>query len=93
MPTYEYICENKKCQHEYEEYHSMNDPYPPCPKCKKKKVKRLISGGSGKGHVELSGKELKESLAKDVKDIKRKLRTDENYRANFEGPAWEKSVK
>jgi putative FmdB family regulatory protein len=47
MPTYEYACENDKCQHCWEAVHSMKaDPVTECPKCKEQSAKRLISGSA-----------------------------------------------
>jgi len=84
MPTYEHICE--ECGHEWEEFYSINaDPPEKCPKCDKEAVKRLISGGAGRGIVELVGGELKEKVANDVKDMKRRLKTDDKFAANFYG--------
>ncbi len=46
MPTYDYRCE--LCNHEFEEFQSMNDPaLVQCPSCGKNGLKRLIGGGSG----------------------------------------------
>lgn len=45
MPTYEYVCES--CDHQFEQFQSMNDdPLEECPKCGGA-VRRLISGGAG----------------------------------------------
>lgn len=42
MPIYEYECSN--CNHQFEEWQSINDnPIKKCPKCKKNKVQRIIS--------------------------------------------------
>jgi len=86
MPSYEHVCLNEDCNYEWEDEYSIKDDPPKiCPKCKKETAKRLISGGSGKGKVELTGNELKEKLANDVKDIKKRLSTDEKFAANFYG--------
>ena len=46
MPTYEYKC--SKCNHYFEDFHSMNaEPLKKCPKCGKNSLKKLISGGAG----------------------------------------------
>ncbi len=46
MPTYEYACQS--CDHEFEQFQSMNDePLKKCPKCGKKRLKRLVGGGAG----------------------------------------------
>ncbi len=47
MPTYEYACENEKCQHCWETVQSMkDDALKECPVCKEQTAKRLISGSS-----------------------------------------------
>ena len=83
MPSYEHLCAD--CNVEFEEFYSMNDPLPPCPKCKGTNIKRLISGGSGRGIVELTGQDLKKKIKQDIKEMKHKMRTDENFRANLQG--------
>ncbi len=46
MPTYDYRC--KKCNHEFEAFHSMSDePLKVCPRCKKHSLQRLIGAGAG----------------------------------------------
>lgn len=45
MPTYQYRC--PECQHEFEEFQSINDdPLQKCPQCGKK-PRRVITGGAG----------------------------------------------
>lgn len=85
MPTYEHQCTD--CNWEWEEVYGMNDPIPSaCPNCKVEgKVKRLISGGSGKGHVELTGQELKAHIKAEAEDWKRKASKDEKFLANLVG--------
>ena len=58
MPTYEHRA--GCCGHEWEEFYSITtDPPTVCPSCKEEgQVKRLISGGSGRGIVTLSGGDL-----------------------------------
>lgn len=47
MPTYNYICENELCKHDWEIDQKINDPkIKECPKCHELKAKRLISGGT-----------------------------------------------
>lgn len=47
MPTYEYQCQNKKCNHEWEEIQSISEEaLQTCPVCKKETAKRLISNSS-----------------------------------------------
>ncbi len=46
MPTYEYICENCKC--EFERFQSITArPLRKCPECGKSTLKRLVGTGSG----------------------------------------------
>jgi putative FmdB family regulatory protein len=86
MPTYEHICMNEECQYEWEDEYSIKDDPPQlCPKCGKNTAKRLISGGSGKGKVELYGRELSEKLKDDTQKLKKELATNETLRANFYG--------
>ena len=51
MPTYDYRC--SKCEHTFEEFHSMNEDNTPikkpCPKCGKKKVTKAVSKPVGIG--------------------------------------------
>ncbi len=86
MPTYEYEC--PVCG-EFEEYHSIMIKLTHCPKCesegKESEVKRLISGGSGKGVMVLSDDEFKASLKGEVEKIKQRAAKDENYMANLIG--------
>lgn len=45
MPTYTYEC--LECNHSFDEFQKMSDPYlESCPKCKGK-VKRIIGAGAG----------------------------------------------
>lgn len=85
MPTYEHGC--KSCKHEWEEIYSMREPTPTvCPECKAEgQVVRFISGGSGKGIVEITGHELKDKLKKEGQELKRAALKDENLMANLVG--------
>ena len=48
MPTYEYRCENKNCNHQFEEFQRMTaERLTTCPECKKDALKRLIGRGGG----------------------------------------------
>ena len=87
MPTYEFICKVETCKHEWEEFLSIKAPIPEeCPSCKTKgEVMRLISGGSGKGVVELTGNELIAKTKEDTKALRKKIYTDEKVLANFVG--------
>jgi putative FmdB family regulatory protein len=45
MPTYEYHCD--ACEHEFEEFQSMNEAaLTRCPECGKKKLRRLFGTGA-----------------------------------------------
>ena len=85
MPTYEHLC--KACENEWEEFYSITkDPPTVCPKCKTKgQVKRLISGGSGRGIVVLTGRDLTEHCKAEGKRIAMEARTNENLKANLIG--------
>lgn len=85
MPTYEHLCE--KCHHEWDEFYSIkSDPPNVCPSCGGKDcVKRLVSGGSGKGIMILSGRELRRKISSEAASYRRKAATDENLRANLVG--------
>ena len=53
MPTYEYICKNKRCKHEWEEVHPITrEATKRCPECEEDTAQRLISGS---GAFELRG--------------------------------------
>lgn len=97
MPTYLYECEINKI--EFEEFHSIITKLEECPICKEKGLeqhipKRLISGGSGRGIVNLSGNELVAKTKQEVKEMKQRARTDEKFRANVIGEsAFHKMVK
>lgn len=44
MPTYEYMCQNKKCSNQWEEIQNISEEaILICPLCRKKSAKRLIS--------------------------------------------------
>ena len=91
MPTYEFKCQaeidDKECGHEWEEYLSIKAPDPEeCPKCHAKgKVLRLVSGGSGRGTVELYGQDLVDKIKSDAKKIKSNAAKDEKVYANLLG--------
>lgn len=86
MPNYEHKCTDENCGHEWEEFYSIKaDPPKVCPECKLETAMRLISGGSGKGIVELTGHDLKDKIKSDVQGMKHRMRNDENYRANLVG--------
>ncbi len=85
MPTYEFQCQVEECKHEWEDFMSIKAPDPEeCPKCHAKgKVLRLVSGGSGKGTVELYGQELVDKLKGDAQKIKQDAAKNENVYANL----------
>jgi putative FmdB family regulatory protein len=87
MPTYEFQCQVEECKHEWEDFMSITalDPEE-CPKCHVKgKVLRLISGGSGKGIVELYGTELVDKCKADAQKIKQDAHKNEQQYANLIG--------
>lgn len=85
MPTYEFQCQ--ECKHEWEDFMSIKAPDPEeCPSCKVKgKTLRLISGGSGKGTVELTGQELADKLKDDTRKLKEEAHKSEKVYANLLG--------
>lgn len=84
MPTYEHLCTT--CNHEWEDVYSMKvDPPKNCPACNAESVKRLISGGSGRGTVELTGNELIEKIKSDAQNLKREAAQSEKVYANLLG--------
>jgi putative FmdB family regulatory protein len=87
MPTYEYRHSIETCQHEWEEVRSIKDPDPTqCPKCLVDgNIIHLISGGSGKGIVELYGDELIAKAKADGKKIAKDAAQSEKLYANLLG--------
>jgi len=86
MPTYIHVCTEEDCGYEWEDFYSiMDEPPKICPKCEKESAKRLISGGSGKGIVCLTGHELTAKLKTDAEKMKKECATNESYLANFIG--------
>lgn len=85
MPTYEFQCQ--ECKHEWEDFLSIKAPDPEeCPSCKAKdKTLRLISGGSGKGVVELTGQDLIDKVKADVRDLKKDAAKSDKVYANLLG--------
>jgi putative FmdB family regulatory protein len=48
MPTYEYLCHNTNCGHEFETFQSMkDDTLIQCPVCTESTLKRKIGLGAG----------------------------------------------
>lgn len=87
MPTYEFKHDVNDCNHEWEEFRSIKDADPTiCPKCEAEgNIIHLISGGSGKGIVELSGHELVAKTKDDITKLKSDMRTSEKVYANMLG--------
>ena len=85
MPTYEHVCE--KCNFEWEDEYSIKaNPPSVCPECKEDgHVKRLISGGSGRGIVILRGHDLTQHIKNEGKRISQEAMKNENVRANIVG--------
>lgn len=87
MPTYEFLHQVPECNHEWELEQSIkaNDPEE-CPKCQgKENIIRLISGGSGKGIVNLEGREYVEKVKQDAKNYAKEVYGSEKQYANVLG--------
>ena len=85
MPTYEHVCQNTECNHEWEDSYSIKaEPPKVCPKCGLETAKRLISLG-GKGVVELSGQDLVDKLKTDAKQLKKDMHKSDKVYANMLG--------
>jgi putative FmdB family regulatory protein len=92
MPTYSHLCDN--CQHEWDDFYSINaNPPTTCPQCQQETAKRTISGGSGRGIVELTGNDLVEKIKGDAKRIEKEASTNENTYANLLGEARTQSIQ
>ena len=87
MPTYEYKHAQTECQHEWEEVRSITAPDPThCPQCGAEgNITHLISGGSGKGRVELYGNDLTDKIKADAKQLQRDAAGSEKIYANLLG--------
>lgn len=88
MPSYEYLCEVNN--EEFEEFHSITKQIEECPICKERnlephKPKRLISGGSGRGIVELTGHELKASIKQGAAQLNKDIHSSEKVYSNVLG--------
>jgi len=88
MPSYEYLCE--VVNEEFEAEHSIKIVLDECLLCKTAGrsphvPKRFISGGSGKGIVEKSFNEMKESFASDVAKMRKDVLGSEKKLANVIG--------
>lgn len=95
MPTYEFLHQVEECNHEWEEYLSIKAPDPEeCPKCKTKgNIIRLISGGSGRGIVELSGQDLVDKVKADTKQLKKDMYNSEKIYSNMVGEGHYQSLQ
>jgi hypothetical protein len=87
MPTYEFLHSKEDCKHEWELEMSIKAPDPEeCPQCHAKgDIIRLISGGSGKGKVVLTGNELADKVKADAQQLKRDAASDPKVYANLIG--------
>lgn len=88
MPTYTYACVPNDT--EFEEFHSIKIVLEDCPICKEKGLpphapKRLISGGSGRGIVELTGQELMDKGKEDARKFANEVQSSEKKYANILG--------
>lgn len=95
MPTYTYLCScpiDQGGHGEFDEFHSIRDDakLTECPLCRKDKevstpVQRILSGGSGRGIVELTGHDLIAKTKQDGKDLSKKVHSNEYQYANILG--------
>jgi hypothetical protein len=87
MPTYEFLHDIEGCKHEWEEFRSITASDPThCPVCGAEgNIVHLISGGSGKGIVELTGHELTSKVKEDVRKLKSDAAQNESTYANLLG--------
>lgn len=86
MPTYLHECSNKECNNEWEDFYSIKkDPPKTCPKCNQETAQRVISGGSGRGIVELTGTDLTDKIKSDANQIKRDMNKSEKLYSNLLG--------
>ena len=87
MPTYEHKCFAENCGYKWDEIYPMSAKPPiKCPSCEKEGyVQRLISGGSGRGIVRLTGGDLRAQLMSDAGKARERARTDEKFRASIIG--------
>lgn len=94
MPTYLYFCERDETDGghgEFEDFHGISDEakLKECPFCRKENietpVKRLLSGGSGRGIVKLEGQDFIASVKQDAERVKKEVYSNENQYANILG--------
>lgn len=96
MPTYLYLC--KVNDVEFEEVHSIKVVLEECPICREKNLEQhipspQISGGSGRGIVELTGHELIAKTKEDARKFKQEVYSNEKAYANAIGEAKYESVQ
>jgi len=86
MPTYVHECSDESCNHEWEDFYSITaEPPKTCPKCGQETARRLVSGGSGRGMVELYGQDLVDKVKGDSKALQKAAAKNENLYANLLG--------
>jgi hypothetical protein len=88
MPSYSYWCD--RVNEEFEEFHSIMIVLDKCLLCEKAGreqhcPKRLISGGSGRGIVELTGDELVKKTKEDAAKFKKEVYSNEYQYASVIG--------
>lgn len=84
MPTYQHLCGDEECAHEFEDFYSITkDPPTTCPKCGKETVKRVIADNSSRGVVELTGQDYKDKVMADAAKLKRDVQKDEKLYSNI----------
>jgi putative FmdB family regulatory protein len=93
MPTYLHFCKN--CNQEFEDFYSIKaDPPTKCLLCEAEgQVTRLISGGSGRGKVELTGRELIESMREEGRKERNEIYKSETKYANIIGESKYQSIQ
>jgi putative FmdB family regulatory protein len=87
MPTYEFEHRAAECGHIWEDWMSIVAPDPEtCPKCGGSgEIIRLISGGSGKGSVTLTGDDLVNKVKADAKQLQKDASQSDKLYANLLG--------
>lgn len=87
MPSYEHICTDIECAHEWEDMYSIKaEPPKVCPKCNKETAQRVISGGDNRrGVVELTGHELVAKTKEDIQKLKKDMHGSEKIYSNMIG--------
>jgi len=85
MPTYQHECQNKECNHEWEDFYSMSkDPPTTCPKCLQETAKRVLTPTGG-GRVTLYGDELIASVKQGAEKMKKDIYGSEKNYSNVLG--------